>query len=105
MDLAVLIVEPVFWLWPATPSCMMCKKLTRHWCCCCGCRRPVAISRPQAKTALADTAGSVFVQKCIAAANEGRWDELIKQLSAHLDLVFAQCSDKGRCKPGAKQQP
>lgn len=48
----------------------------------------------QAKTALADTPGSVFVQKCIAAANEGRWDELIKQLSAHLDLVFAKCSDK-----------
>lgn len=45
------------------------------------------------------------MQKCIAAANEGRWDELIKQLSAHLDLVFAKCSDKGRCKPGAKQQP
>lgn len=62
-----------------------------HHCCwyCC--------VEPQAKTALADTTGSVFLQKCIAAANDGRWDELIKQLSAHLDLVFSKCSDKGRC--------
>lgn len=49
----------------------------------------------QVKTALADTTGSVFLQKCITAATEGRWDELIKQLSAHLDLVFSKCSDKG----------
>lgn len=48
----------------------------------------------QVKTALADTTGSVFLQKCISAANDGRWDELIKQLSAHLDLVFSKCSDK-----------
>lgn len=37
----------------------------------------------------------MYLQKCIAAATEGRWDELIKQLSAHLDLVFAKSSDKG----------
>jgi hypothetical protein len=52
----------------------------------------------QVKTALADTTGSLFLQKCIAAATEGRWDELIKQLSAHLDLVFSKCGDKGECR-------
>lgn len=60
--------------------------------------------RPQAKTALADTTGSVFLQKCITAANEGRFDELIKQLSAHLDLVFSKCSDKGEWQTVGLQQ-
>jgi phosphate-selective porin len=49
----------------------------------------------QAKTALADTKGSLFLQDCVKLANEGRFDELVKRLSAHLDLVFAKCSEKG----------
>jgi hypothetical protein len=49
----------------------------------------------QAKTALADTTGSVFVQECAKLAGDARYDELVKKLSAHLDLVFAKCSEKG----------
>ncbi|WIA18483.1 hypothetical protein OEZ85_009938 [Tetradesmus obliquus] len=48
----------------------------------------------QAKTALADTPGSLFLQEAAKLAADGRYDELIKKLSAHLDLVFAKCSDK-----------
>jgi hypothetical protein len=48
----------------------------------------------QAKTALADTTGSVFLQKCTAATTEARWNDLIKLLQAHLDLVFSKCNDK-----------
>ncbi|KAF8059143.1 eukaryotic translation initiation factor 3 subunit M [Scenedesmus sp. PABB004] len=46
------------------------------------------------KTALADTAGSKFVAECTALAGEGRWDELIKRMAGHLDLVFAKASEK-----------
>jgi len=28
-------------------------------------------------------------------AGDGRYDELIKRLSGHLDLVFSKCNDKG----------
>jgi hypothetical protein len=55
------------------------------YCCC----------TAQAKTALADTPGSLFLQDCAKLANDGRYDELVKRLSAHLDLVFAKCSEKG----------
>lgn len=48
----------------------------------------------QAKTALADTTGSLFLQDCVNLATELRYDELIKRLAAHLDLVFSKCSDK-----------
>uniref|UniRef100_A0A383WL32 PCI domain-containing protein n=1 Tax=Tetradesmus obliquus TaxID=3088 RepID=A0A383WL32_TETOB len=48
----------------------------------------------QAKTALADTPGSLFLQEAAKIAADGRYDELVKKLSAHLDLVFAKCSDK-----------
>jgi hypothetical protein len=49
----------------------------------------------QAKTALADTTGSVFLQECAKLAGDARYDELLKRMSAHLDLVFAKCSEKG----------
>jgi hypothetical protein len=48
----------------------------------------------QAKTALADTPGSLYVQKAIDLAAAARWADLISHLAAHLDLVFAKCSDK-----------
>ncbi|KAF6262353.1 hypothetical protein COO60DRAFT_649925 [Scenedesmus sp. NREL 46B-D3] len=48
----------------------------------------------QGKTALADTTGSLFLQECAKLASDARYDELVKRLSAHLDLVFAKCSEK-----------
>lgn len=48
----------------------------------------------QVKTALADTPGSLFLADCTNLANEFRYDELIKRLSSHLDLVFSKCSEK-----------
>lgn len=47
----------------------------------------------QAKTALADTPGSKFLDECAALAKDFRWDELIARLSSQLERVF-KCSEK-----------
>ena len=49
----------------------------------------------QARTALADTPGSLFAAKCEALQSEQKYAELLEQLVQHFDLLFSKDSERG----------
>lgn len=49
----------------------------------------------QARTALADTPGSLFVTKCEALLAEQQYAELLDELVKHFDLLFSKDPDRG----------
>ena len=49
----------------------------------------------QARTALADTPGSLFAAKCEALQAEQQYAELLEQLVQHFDLLFTKDPDRG----------
>lgn len=48
----------------------------------------------QAKTALAETPGSQFYNECVGYVQDARFDEYLKQLIKHIDLIYSKSSDK-----------
>ena len=63
----------------------------------------------QARTALADTPGSLFVTKCEALLAEQQYAELLDELVKHFDLLFSKDPDRGTapcaclcCQPSAQ---
>lgn len=54
-----------------------------------------AISRAQAKTALAETPGSKFVEECGVLLQAANFEGYLDKMLQHLDMVFSTCSDKG----------
>ncbi len=49
----------------------------------------------QARTALADTPGSLFSAKCEALQAEQQYAELLEQLVQHFDLLFSKDQERG----------
>ncbi len=49
----------------------------------------------QARTALADTPGSLFSAKCEALQAEQQYAELLEQLVQHFDLLFSKDTERG----------
>eukprot|EP00195_Chlamydomonas_chlamydogama_P009753 CAMPEP_0202900434 /NCGR_PEP_ID=MMETSP1392-20130828/11639_1 /ASSEMBLY_ACC=CAM_ASM_000868 /TAXON_ID=225041 /ORGANISM="Chlamydomonas chlamydogama, Strain SAG 11-48b" /LENGTH=420 /DNA_ID=CAMNT_0049586817 /DNA_START=80 /DNA_END=1342 /DNA_ORIENTATION=- len=52
------------------------------------------LNEGQAKTALAETPGSRFLDECTDILSEERFADYLKTLSGHLDLVFGKSSEK-----------
>lgn len=53
----------------------------------------------QAKTALADTPGSVFLTEVATLIQEQRWEQYVTKMLGQLDLVFSKATDKGGWSP------
>ena len=51
----------------------------------------------QAKTALAETPGSVFLAECTALLQQEDYEQYMNKLRGFLELVCSKCTDKGGC--------